>query len=376
MRATLLPYALAVSALSLLVAAAACSDEAGSKPDAGTTADAGEDATASFDTGKPLSVPVPATGRAYVKLETPEVVTPADPATDKGWDIAFEGLEVYSNSGPSGSGAALVFGPLDQVVFVGDTSPDVPFLSPDKSGGAFNRWYFYEGAPNHGLHSRFHTFGVKDGSKLWKVQIISYYGTRDGAPVSALYKFRYAEVTPAGSGPIQVVENMDGTAGGAAAPPTEKSECIDLGTGARSMLTPDEARASNAWHLCFRRQDISVNGEQGGPRGVGAVDFDADQTAGEKITDIIERTPESEQAKFDAINAQSFEGQELRGDRIISGFTGLWTERGANPAKPGKFAWLVVGADGKSRYLVGFASFTGATATAPGTIEMRVKPVK
>jgi hypothetical protein len=370
-------YAFAIGALSLLAAAAACSDEAGAKPDAGAGADAGEEAGESFNTGESLKVPVPATGRAYVKLASPPaIVTPADPKTDKGWDLAFEGLDVYSNSGPSGSGGALVFGPLDQVVFLGDTSPEVPFLSPDKAGGAFNRWYFYEGAPNHALHSRYHMFGVKDGTKLWKVQVISYYGTRDGAPVSALYKIRYAEVLPSGSGPIQVVENLDGTAGGAAAPPTSPSECIDLGTGERTKLTPDAARTSSAWHLCFRRQDISVNGEIGGPRNVGAVDFDADKTANEKLTDIIEKTPESEQGRFDAINAQSFVGQDLRGDRIISGFTGLWTERGANPARPGRFAWLVVGADGKSRYLVGFAGFTGATDKSPGTIDMRVKSVK
>ena len=219
-------------------------------------------------------------------------------------------------------------------------------------------------------------FGVRDGAKLYKVQVISYYGTRDGAPVSALYKIRYAEVLPTGSGPITLAENLDGTAGGATAPATEPSECIDLGTNQRIKLTPEAARASSAWHLCFRRQDISVNGEKGGPRNAAAVDFDADKTAAEKITDVIEKTPESEQAKFDSINAASFDGQDLRGDRIISGFTGLWTERGANPAKPGKFAWLVVGADAKSRYLVGFAGFTGATDKSPGTVEMRVKSVK
>ena len=142
------------------------------------------------------------------------------------------------------------------------------------------------------------------------------------------------------------------------------------------MLTAAEARASSAWHLCFRRQDISVNGEEGGPRGVGAIDFDADKTANEKFEDIVQLTPESELARFDAINAASFEGQTLRGDRIVSAFSGLWTERGSSPLAPGKFAWLVVGADGKKRYLVGFARFEGATATSPGTIVMRVKAAK
>ncbi|MBC7017941.1 hypothetical protein, partial [Salmonella enterica] len=95
------------------------------------------------------------------------------------------------------------------------------------------------------------------------------YGVRDGAPTSALYRVRWAEVTAAGSGPVNELADLDGTAGGPQGKPDAKSECLDLGTSARTMLTTAEARASSAWHLCFRRQDISVNGEVGGPRGVG-----------------------------------------------------------------------------------------------------------
>ncbi|MBX3203877.1 MAG: HmuY family protein [Labilithrix sp.] len=368
--------------LACLFAAAslgvACSEDVGSgdaKNDAATnTGDAGDDPGAAFNAGEELLVPVPESGRVYAKLASPPaVVTPGEPKTDLGWDLAFEGLDVYTNSGPSGSGASLAFGPLDAIAFLDDVAPQVPFLTADKSGGAFVRWYFYEGAPNHGLYSRFHVFGVKDGDKLYKVQVLSYYGKRDGAAVSALYRIRYAEVGQ----PAKEAVDLDGTAGGTTAgDPNAPSECIDLGTGARTMLTAAAARTSSAWHLCFRRQDISVNGEEGGPRGVGAIDFDAQKTATEKFEDVLDLTPESELARFDAIDAASFDGQTLRGDRVVSAFSGLWTERGVSPAAPGKFAWLVVGADGKTRYLVGFARFDGATATNPGTIVMRVKPVK
>jgi hypothetical protein len=91
---------------------------------------------------------------------------------------------------------------------------------------------------------------------------------------------------------------------------------------------------------------------------------------------VIARTPETELARFDAVTAASFDGQTLRGDRVVSAFSDLWTERGVSPAAPGKAAWLVVGADGKKRYLVGFSRFEGATATSPGTIVARVKTVK
>lgn len=352
----------------------ACGDEAGpgatqnGATDAGTGSDAGE----AFNAGEELRVTVPASGRVYAKLTSPPaVVTPADAKSDKSWDIAFEGLDVYTNSGPSGPGASMAFGPLAPIVFLEDIAPDVPFLSADKAGGAFIRWYFYEGPPNHALYSRFHVFGVKDGDKLYRVQVLGYYGNRDGAPVSALYKIRWAEVGQ----PAKEAVDLDGTAGGTT-DPDAPSECIDLGSGQRMMLTPAEARASSAWHLCFRRQDIAVNGESGGPRGVGAVDFDADKTATEKLDEVIARTSESELSRFDAVTAADFANQTFRGDRIVSAFSDLWTERGANPAAPGKFAWLVVGADGKKRYLLGFSRFEGATATSPGTIVMRVKAAK
>lgn len=369
---------LSLFALGAVIAlAAACGEEVGSGTKGPSTTKPGGDAGApgdAFNAGEELLIPVPSTGRAYAKLASPPaLVTPADPATDKGWDLAFEGLDVFTNSGPSGPGAALVFGPLDPIVFVEDVAPEVPFLSGDKSGGAFIRWYFYEGAPNHALYSRFHVFGVKDGDKLYKVQILSYYGKRDGAGVAALYKIRYAEVGQ----PAKEAVDLDGTVGGATAgDPSVPGECIDLGTGARMMLTPDAARASSAWHLCFHRQDISVNGEEGGPRGVGAIDFDADATAAETLSEVVNRTPESELARFDAVSAANFEGKVLRGDRVVNALSELWTESGANPAAPANSAWLVVGADGKKRYLVGFARFDGATATHPGTIAMRVKAVK
>ena len=79
---------------------------------------------------------------------------------------------------------------------------------------------------------------------------------------------------------------------------------------------------------------------------------------------------------YTARTTASFDGETLRGDRVVSAFSGLWTQRGVTPPAPGKFAWLVVGADGKKRYLVGFPTFEGATATSPGTVVMRVKAAK
>ena len=367
---------LVVPAVSMLVlgAGSACGDSAGTKAAPSTGEEAGADAD-TFSTSEELKVPV-GSGRVHVKLASPPaIVTPADPKTDKGWDLAFEGLDVFTNSGPSGAGLGASFGPLDPIVFIDDAVPGTPFLATDTTGGAFIRWWFYGGAAaNHALYTRFHVYGVQDGQKQYKVQVLNYYGVRDGAPIAALYRVRWAEVTATGTGPIQDLADLDGTADQANA--AGKSECLDLGTGARMMFTATEARASSAWHVCFRRENISVNGEVGGPRGVGAVDLDAASSPTEKLADVVQLTPESQQARFDAVNAQSLVGQPFRGDRVVSGFGTLWLERGVSPVAPAKSAFVVRGADNASMYLVGFARFDGASATSPGTVVMRVKSVK
>lgn len=372
---------LSVTALAALSLLDGCSDTAGAKP-AGSSAtpDAGENTeggTTSFDTGEELKVTVPQSGRVHISLKSPpSVVTPADPKTDKGWDLAFEGLDVFTNSGPSGSGVGSAFGPLDPVAFLENVAPTVPYLAPDSTGGAFLRWWFYGGAPDHALYTRYHVYGVQDGAKQYKVQVLGYFGMRDGAPISALYTLRWAEVTATGSGPVQEAKDLDGTAGGSAPTPDAKSECLDLGTGTRMLLTPTEARNSTAWHLCVRRQEISVNGELGGPRGVKAVDLDARQSATEKLTDIVAKTPESELPRFNAVDAKALTGQPFRGDRVVSAFGSLWLEHDTVPPAPARNAWLVVGADSKSKYLVGFARFDGATPSNLGSVVMRVKSVK
>jgi hypothetical protein len=337
--------------------------------------DAGPDAD-TFNVGDELRVTVPESGRVFVKLGPPAVANVADPQTSKDWDIAFEGLDVFTNSGPSGaSGQGSAFGPLDPVVFLDDVAPDGIPLFRDTTGGAFVRWWFYDGTA-HALYSRMHVFGIKDGSRLFKVQVLGYYGDRSGAPVSGLYTIRYAEVLPNGSGPTTELAGLDGTAGGPSGAADAPSECIDLGTGARAMLSPTAALASTAWHLCFRRQDISVNGEKGGPRGVGAADVFADQTPNETLAQVQTRTADSEKPKFDGVDAAALANLTFRGDRVVSAFSDLWLERGVSPPAPRKMAWYVIGADGKRKYLIGFSRFENPTAKSPGTVVMRVKSVK
>lgn len=375
--------AVVFAAFAASFALVACSDEPGpgakppdDKPGAGALPDGGPSDDDVFDSGEELRVSVPDSGRVYVKLAPASVVTPeGDPTTSLDWDIAFEGFDVFTNSGASGAGQAAGFGPLDAVTFIGDTAPQVPFLTQDKAGGAFLDWYAYEGA-SHGLWSRYHVYGVRDGARLWKVQILTYYGQRDGATVPGLYNIRYAELTPGASGAVHEIPDLDGTAGGISAGPGSPSECLDLGTGARPMLTAEEARSSSAWHLCVRRDAITVNGESGGPRGVGAVDLNADERASETLNDVMARTAESEQAAFDAVTAAAFEDKSFRGDRIVTAFSDRWIASTASSVTPVDAAWLVVDAAGTQKFLLGFVSFESPTPKSPGAVVVRIKPVK
>lgn len=371
-----------IAAVAASLVFVACSDEAGpnAKSPAGEPGDVATpsgDADASvFDGVAALRVPVPDSGRVYVKLAPPSVVTPAgDPATSLDWDLAFEGFDVFTNSGASGAGQAAAFGPLDAVMFLDDAAPKVPFLTQDKAGGAFLDWYAYE-QTSHALWSRYHVYGVRDGARLWKVQILSYYGQRDGAAVPAIYRMRYAELTADGSGPPHELSDVDGTAGGLSAGPSSPSECLDLGTGARSMLSPEEARASSAWHLCFRRDAVTVNGEIGGPRGVVAVDLDADARASETVDSVMERTAEGEEPAFDAAALASFDGKVFRGDRIVTAFSDRWIDATKAPIAPVSAAWIAREAAGTQKFLLGFAAFEAPTSASPGVVDLRIKPVK
>lgn len=360
-------------ALALLsLALFACSDGGTKKNNPDAAVEAGNP----FDQGAELKVPVAAAGATYVRLDPLGIVTPADPKTSMDWDLAFTGWDVFTNSGVSGPGQCKAFGPLDTLVFLDGKIPDVPFLYQDITGGAFYRWYAYEGAPNHTLWSRYHVYGIKDGTRMFKVQVLSYYGVSMGAPVSALYTIRWAEVTASGVMPTQIATDIDASAGGPTGTDASPSECIDLGTGTRTMLDVSAAKASMAWHLCFRRDKISVNGELGGPRNVGALDFDFDKTPGETVEVVKTRTAGSELARFDAVQASDFDGKVFRGDRIISAYTELWIDRTKTPIAPRDAAFLQYASDGKRAFVVGFPRFEGATTQGPAAVVMRVKGVQ
>ncbi|MEI9938716.1 MAG: HmuY family protein [Pseudomonadota bacterium] len=338
------------------------------------TAQPGSDDSAIYESTRELEIAVPDAGRVYAKLAEPRISAPSAPADSNDWDLAFENYDVFSNSGPSGARQGAAFGQLDLASLLGDTAPEVPFLAPDKAGGAFLDWYAYDGT-SHALYSRFHVYGVKRGDLIWKVQISSYYSEQDNAPLSGLYRIRYATLGDR-VGATQTLQ-IDGTAGGIAGTTRASSGCLDLESGAITMLTPDLARQSQDWDLCFRRDSISVNGEVGGPRGVGAVDLQASETSRETLVGIQAETDDDALARFDSVSLTSLANAQFRGDHVVSAFeTGAWVVPGSNPQTPARAAWLVQDAAGEQKFLIAFSAFREPTTSSPGTVVMHIKPVK
>jgi hypothetical protein len=320
-----------------------------------------------------IAVEVSADRPTFVDLDVPAVIEVDDPSDSLEWDLAFHGYDVITNGGVSGRGAGAAFGPLPEFYFFFPDEPiEEPFLIEDKAGGAFVGWYVYDGS-DHTIHSRYHVYGVRSGERLYKVQLLGYYGEVMGAPVSALYQLRYAEVTADGVGATEELLNVDATVDGEVSDPTLANDVVSLASGEVRRLTPEQALADADWDLGFRRDAVSVNGELSGPGGVTAVDLNAGDDRSLEEVKALDGGEELE--RFDGIDhaALTAEGLVYRGDGVTSAFSGKWVDFAVDPPVPRKSTgFLVVGADGESRFLIGFDAFENATAASPGTVTLFV----
>jgi hypothetical protein len=112
---------------------------------------------------------------------------------------------------------------------------------------------------------------------------------------------------------------------------------------------------------------------------VAAVDVDAAFLTEEEAVEVVKgRSPESEQARFDATDEAALSNPALvyRGDRILSAFGTRWFDAGKNPREARPFSWMVVGPDGESIFLLAFESLEGATDATPGRVNLRIKKVR
>jgi len=215
---------------------------------------------------------------------------------------------------------------------------------------------------------------VRDGDRLYKVQLLGYYGEQAGAPVSGLYQLRYAEVLDSGPGETIELSDIDATAGGPGG--SGPAACLDLATGGVFALSLAEAKESSDWQLCFHRESVLVNGGEGGPRGVTAVDLHAREVETEE--EIQARTAESELGRFEDVDFEALSDESLdwRGDGVVTPFAARWLEPGTTPPLPADDVWLVVGADGASNYLIAFDALEGDPRVEAATLRARVKSVR
>lgn len=325
--------------------------------------------------GTALSFDVPEQGRVYLDLSEASIIEPDDPSTSTEWDLAFEAWTVFTNSGPSGPGVGAAFGPNDELDILFDEAPNLPFLRSDLAGGAFGDWYAYDGA-THSLWSRHHVYGVQRGDALWKLQILGYYGEVDGAPVSGIYSVRYARLEADSIGEL-VTLSIDGTAGGAGSNPDAPSGCLDLEQRRVRQLSLEELAEDRDWDLCFRRDSITTNGGAGGPGDVRAVNLDASLLADETLTVVKQRTAESEQARFDAVDHDAATDPELeyRLDGPVSVFSDNWYERDGDEAEPVRASWFVRDAEGERNYLIVFRSIE-PRGDGAGTLEIQIRSIE
>jgi hypothetical protein len=143
-------------------------------------------------------------------------------------------------------------------------------------------------------------------------------------------------------------------------------------------LTLEQAAQRDDWHLCFRRDAISVNNEPTGPGDVVAVDLDADSTSSETAESLSTLTADSLLPRFDAVSytALSDPALEYVQDGIVSAFGTRWFERDGKRIVPLEASWFVRSGDARHYYLVLFTSIESLPDGEGYRVEMRVREVE
>jgi hypothetical protein len=323
-----------------------------------------------------LELGLDAEERRFIELSAPSIVQVDDAASSIAWDVAFQGLDIFLNGGISGPGSSKAFGPLSAPTFLSDTAPDVPVMMQDRAGGALLDWYDYHGT-RHQLLSRYHVYGLRDADRLYKLQILSYYGGRIGS-TSAQYSIRYAQVSGAGLGETVELSGIDASAGEEATDLDAPSACLDLDTQRIMLLEPEKARLSSDWQLCFRREAIAVNGGASGPRGILAVDLHDQETSAETEAELEQRSPSSELERFDAVDQDVLNDAALdwREDGIATAFGSRWLDENDGAPAPSDATWFLVGADGASKYLMRFLELSGDPERELSRLKLEIKSVR
>lgn len=122
-----------------------------------------------------------------------------------------------------------------------------------------------------------------------------------------------ASPTPVGEASVTGEVQIDATAGGFGAPPTDprnKHTYFNLDSGQVVELTDTAAASSSNWHIAFKRSNIKLNGGVSGPGGAQGAVADDQYTDGfytnnddtqPNVSVFLAATRDSEKADFDAV---------------------------------------------------------------------------
>ena len=244
-------------------------------------------------------------GEAWLSLREGQVLDAAE-VTDNNWDLHVDGWNLFLNGGASGSGsgAGSPFRDLDPDLSFEQVNREqdiLYFLFQDDYGSVLSNWWAYGLRGGHTVYSRFHRYWLHDSGRWWKLQLLSYYQLVDGAPQAAHMGFRWQEVLESGNGEVREM-HVDATAGGISAAPDDplnQFRYVDLDSGEITRHSDESAATSSEWHIGFRRFYIRLNGGTSGPRGVASYDQDAENEESNEA--LLEMTPESALAGFEAL---------------------------------------------------------------------------
>lgn len=147
---------------------------------------------------------------SYVDLSTGATVPETSASTSMRWDIGFNATNVVLNGGANGpagvtahclcqnaaatNGEILAMTPESQAdAFTRITAASIPSAGAAWSSEAFaaNKWFRYDILGDHRISPTFDMYLVRRGSRVYKLQLIDYYGP---AGESRRITLRYARL--------------------------------------------------------------------------------------------------------------------------------------------------------------------------------------
>ena len=243
----------------------------------------------------------------YFDLDTQKEVTPADPATDTTWDLAFQSTTVLSNSGVSGKGdmrvARLAGSAFDSVTEAPTSGYKTDAADGDDSNSIVDSaflvdgaWYSYNmGTHKISAHENVVYVVQSTEGKFYKLAFTSYY---DAAGTSRFPKFKWAEL-PSPFKSLRVAGGSSPTATG--------WKYLNLSTGAE--VTPATPGSSTDWDLAFNGYRVMTNSALSGAADGGA--FKTDKTSLVDVNDLPSGTFLADATSSVTVNHQTQEKADM-----------------------------------------------------------------